>query len=63
MYVRDMGRANRSGGLEKARREDFANWLHNKILANNNYDDTLRRISLRPEKRAMCYDGCDMNGF
>jgi Domain of unknown function (DUF4216) len=49
--------------LEKARQEDFANWLHNKILTNDNYNDTLRIIALRPEKRAMCYEGCDTNIF
>jgi Domain of unknown function (DUF4216) len=51
------------GTLEKARQEQFANWLHKMVLTDRASDSNIRKIGLKPEKRVMCYKGCEVNGY
>ena len=57
------GRSTTPGSLDIARQNEFANWLHKRVLTNRACDDNIRKLGLKPEKRAMCYEGCEINGF
>jgi hypothetical protein len=51
------------GTMEKTRQDQFANWLHKKVLTYCASDRNIHKIGLKPEKRVTCYEGCEINGY
>lgn len=56
-------RATTPQSLDTIRRNEFATWLHKRVLTDRACNPNIRKLGLMPQKRAMCYEGYDVNGF
>lgn len=45
-----IGRATRLGGLKKSRQDEFADWLHKRVLTNRACKNNIHKIGLKLEK-------------
>jgi hypothetical protein len=49
--------------LEKARQDEFINWLRKIVQTNHDIDKNIHNLGLMPNKQAICYNSYDVNGF